>query len=92
MKMSFSSSALSGVPPLRLLLTRVRQRRSAGVFLGNEGIERAGLAPSSSPEAENSRSKTGICSGRVTTLARGVVDVVVAEDVDCGQSIDEERI
>ena len=89
--MSFSSSALSGVCRRSVFfLVASGSGGSARGVLGNEGIERAGLAPSSSPEARELQIEDGDLLGSGDDAGTcGVVDVVVAEDVDGGQSIDE---
>ena len=85
--------ALGRVPPLRLLLAGVRQRRLARGVLGNEGIEGGRFgAEQLAPEAGELQIEDGDLLGTGDDAgARGVVDVVVAEDVDGGQGVDERQ-
>ena len=85
--------ALGRVPPLRLLLAGVRQRRLAGSVLGNEGIERSRFgAEQLSPEAGELEIEDGDLLGTGDDAgARGVIDVLMAEDVDRRQRVDERQ-
>ncbi len=83
--------AFGRVALLRLLLAGVGERRFAGGVLGGEGVERSGFrAHQLAPEAGELEVEDGDLLGAGDDAgAGGVVDVVVAEDVDGGHRVDQ---
>ena len=81
------------MPLLRLLLAGVGQRRFAGVFCGTKASRGAGFgAEQLPPEAGELEIEDGDLLGTGDDAgARGVIDVVVAEDIDRGQGVDERQ-
>ena len=86
-------SALGRVPSLCLLLARVRERWFARSVLGNKRIERGRFgAEQLPPKTGELEIEDGDLLGTGDDAgARGVIDVVMPEDVDRGQGVDERQ-